>query len=167
VAISVDSPGRNEALRQRWKLPFAVVSDPGGVEWLVPLDAWHGAERGGVAWPVVVLVAPDGHEVFRFRSRDFADRPGDDDLIDALTALELPPIALGPADATCEPVDDDAALRVDAFGPYFRGIRFGTMSLSGRLSDAGDRAEALAMSAMAISFLDAWKQRRSGAEDRR
>ena len=51
--------------------------------------------------------------------------------------------------------------RVDAFGPYFRGIRFATMGLSGRLTDAADRAETLAMSAMAARFIDAWKQRRS------
>jgi hypothetical protein len=48
-------------------------------------------------------------------------------------------------------VNDDATRRVDASGPYFRGVRFGTMGLSGRLSDAGDRAEALGMSAMATS----------------
>ena len=82
-------------------------------------------------------------------------------LIDALTKLRLPPVTLGPAEAACDPVEDDVALAVDAFGPYFRGIRFATMSLSGRLSDAADRAETLAMSAMAASFIDAWKQRRS------
>lgn len=137
------------------------MSDPGGIEWLIPLDAWNAAERGGIAWPVVALYDPSGPEVFRCRSRDFADRPDDDGVIDALTKLGLPPVALGPADADCDPVEDDVALRVDAFGPYFRGIRFATMGLSGRLTDAADRAETLAMSAMAASFIDAWKQRRA------
>ena len=60
-----------------------------------------------------------------------------------------------------EPVEDPGALRVDAFGPYFRGIRFGTRGLAGRLVDDGDRAEAVAMSEMAAAFLDAWKVRRT------
>ncbi|MGI8448573.1 MAG: peroxiredoxin family protein [Streptosporangiaceae bacterium] len=166
VAVSVDSPGRNEALRQRWSLPFPILSDPGGAELLVPLNAWNPDERGGIAWPLVVLFDPDGHEVFRYRSRDFADRPSDDDLIHALSDLGLAPIVLDPATAVAEPVEDDGALRVDTFGPYFRGVRFATMGLIRRLTDPADQAEAAAMSAMAASFLDSWKQRRSATSER-
>jgi len=60
-----------------------------------------------------------------------------------------------------EPQEDPGALRVEAFGPYFRGIRFGVLGLTGRLTDAGDRAEARAMSGMAGAFLEAWKRRRT------
>ncbi len=115
---------------------------------------------------MVALYHPDGHEVYRYRSRDFADRPPDDDLIDALTKLRLAPVTLGPAEAAGEPVEEDVALPVDAFGPYFRGVHFGTRSLSGRLSDAADRGEAQAMSAMAARFIDAWKQRQSASDQR-
>jgi hypothetical protein len=108
-----------------------------------------------------MLFAPDGREAFRMRSRDFADRPRDDDLIDAAQALALPAIDLGAAPANAEPEEHDGALRIEAFGPYFRGIRFGTLALASRLTDAADRDEALAMSAMAASFVDAWKQRRA------
>jgi len=58
-------------------------------------------------------------------------------------------------------VEDPSALRVDAFGPYFRGIRFATRGLAGRLVDERDRAEAIAMSEMAAAFLKAWKVRRA------
>ena len=160
VAISVDSPGRNEALRRRWLLAFPVVSDPGGSQLLQPLQAWNPDERGGIAWPTVMLFAPNGDEVFRMRSRDFADRPTDDDLLAAIQRLELSPIELGVAPATAEPEEDPGALRIDAFGPYFRGIRYGTIALAGRLDAGPNRAEALAMSNMAASFLDAWKTRR-------
>lgn len=98
------------------------------------------------------------------RSRNFADRPADDDVLSAATRLGLAPIDLGPAPATDAPVEFEGAFRTEAFGPYFRGLRFGTAGLAGRMVDERDRAEASAMSAMAGSFLDAWKQRRSSSQ---
>jgi hypothetical protein len=161
IAVSVDSPGRNEAFRRRWHLPFAIVSDPGGEQLLQPLDAWNPNERGGIGWPTLMLVAPDGVETYRMRSRDFADRPTDDDVLAAARSLGLPPIELGPAPAASEPEEHDGALRVEAFGPYFRGVRFGGIALAGRVTNDADRNEATAMSTMAVSFLDALKQRRA------
>jgi hypothetical protein len=139
------------------------VSDPGGTEWLVPLDAWNPDERGGIAWPVVVLFDPDGREVFRFRSRDVADRSDDDDLMGALTKLGLPPVALGPSLGLADAVEDPEAFHVDAFAPYFRGFRTASRVLGARATDASDRVEveAFGMVALAGRFLDEWEQRRS------
>lgn len=159
--MSVDPQGRNEALRARWHLPFPVVSDPGGAALLQPLDAWNPQERDGIAWPALILFDPSGAEVFRMRSRDFADRPDDADLIDALRSLDLSAITLGAAPARAEPVEDPAAFRTDSYGTYFRGMRSATGALARRLTSEADRAEAMAMSAMAASFLDAWSTRRS------
>ena len=161
VAVSVDPEGRNEALRRRWMLPFPILSDPGGVDLLQPLDAWNPAERGGIGWPTLILFAPDSRDVFRMRSRDFADRPADHDVISAATGLRLAPVVLGPAPVTDAPEEFEGAFRTEAFGPYFRGLGFGTAGLAGRMVDERDRVEASAMSTMAGSFLDAWKQRRS------
>jgi hypothetical protein len=160
VAVSVDPPGRNESLRRRWHLPFRIVSDPGGDELLKSLDAWNPDERGGIGWPTLLLYAPDGREVLRMRSRDFADRPTDDDVIAAARALDLEPIDPGPVGADAEPEEDPGAFRTEAFGPYFRGIRLGTIALSGRLHDDRDVAETVALSEMAASYLAAWKERR-------
>lgn len=163
AAVSIDSPGRNAAMAARWMLPFPIISDPGGVDILKPLDLWNPDERGGIGWPAVIVFAPDGSEVARFRSHDFADRPvSNAEVIAIVRSLDLPPLAdvpdwLPAVDA----VDDASALRVEAFGPYFRGIRFGVLGLAGRLSDPGDRNEARAMSDMAGAFLEAWKQRRT------
>lgn len=165
VAVSVDSPARNEAFRRRWHLPFAVVSDPDGVSLLKPLDAWNPNERGGIGWPTLVLVARDGRQALRVRSRDFADRPDDDDVFAVAAQLGLPAIDPGLAPALAQPLDDPGALRTEAFGPYFRGIRSSMVALAGRLRDERDVAETLAMSEMATSFLAAWKQRRHVAED--
>lgn len=164
VAVSVDSPERNEALRRRWHLPFPVVSDPDGVELLEPLDAWNPRERGGIGWPTLILVAPDGGDVLRVRSRDFADRPSDEDVFAVAAQLELPGTDLGPSPPIAEPVDDPGALRTEAFGPYFRGIRSSTVALAGRLQDDHDVAECLTVSEMAAGFLAAWKERRQVAD---
>jgi hypothetical protein len=148
-------------MRRRWKLPFPVVSDPAGAQWLVPLDAWNPDERGGIAWPVMALCDPEGHEVFRFRSRDFADRPPTDDFIRILSDLDLPPIALGPAAALTEPVEEPDAFSVDTFRPFFGGFRMAGIVLSRRIRDEGSATEAQATSSMAAGFLDAWKERKS------
>jgi hypothetical protein len=161
----VDSVGRSAALAERWHLPFPIHSDPGGERILKPLDLWNGNERGGIGWPAIIIYSPDGREVYRYRSRDFADRPPtDDDVLDALRLLGLPPVDLPQWRPDAEPVDDPGALRVDAFGPYFRGVRYSVRGLASRLVDPSDRAEALGMSDMAASFLDAWKARREAAD---
>lgn len=139
------------------------MSDPGGEQILQPLDAWNPNERGGIGWPTLILFAPDGREVYRMRSRDFADRSNDDDLFVAVRQLELPAVELDPAPPAATPEEHDGALRVDAFGPYFRGLRMGTIALAGRVTEGVDRDEVIAMSTMAQSFLDAWKQRRTSS----
>ena len=162
VAVVVDSPERNRAFAARWGLPFPIHTDPGGVDYLLALDLWNPNERGGIARPAVLLLSPDGTLAYQYRSRDFADRISDAPLLAALAALDLPPVAVpSPWISDAPALDHPGALRTDAFGPYFRGIRFGTIGLAGRMIDAADRTEALAMSEMAASFLDAWQTRRS------
>jgi hypothetical protein len=163
VAVSVDSAEQNAAMAQRWRLPFPIVSDPGGSAVLQPLDLWNPNERGGIGWPAIVLFDSNGSEVRRLRARDFADRPAtNDELLGALRALALSALLnVEPWVPPVGAVEDPSALRVEAFGPYFRGIRFGTRGLASRLTDDHDRAEALAMSDMAAAFLDGWKVRRA------
>ena len=127
-----------------------------------PLELWNPDERGGIGWPAIVLFGPDDAKIWRFRARDLADRPATNEaLFAAVRSRELPALrGLEPWVPTVAPVEDPAALRTDAFGPYFRGIRNGTTGLAGRLTDDGDRAEAIAMSDMAAAFIDGWKMRR-------
>lgn len=159
--MSVDPPGRAAALARRWHLPFPVLSDPGGEGYLRPLGVWNPEDHGGIAVPALIVVAPDGREVFRSVSRDFADRPTDDDVVAALDRLGLPPADLPPWRPEVEPEEDPGAFRTEAFGHYMRGVRSGSSALARRMVDAADRAEAQAVSTMAASFLDAWKRRRA------
>lgn len=59
----VDPRERNQAVRERWHLPFAIHADLGGVEFLQPLDNWNPDERGGIGWPTTLLFNPRGEEV--------------------------------------------------------------------------------------------------------
>ena len=128
------------------------------------LDAWDPDERGGIARPAVFVFAPDGTEAYRFASRDFADRADDADLMAAAAALGLAPLDdLPPARPAAEPEDDPGAFRTDAFGAYFRGVRSAALALSRRARDEADRADAATTSAMAASFLEAWRERREAA----
>ena len=167
IAIVVDPPERNRAFAERWDLPFPIHSDPDGHVYLRQLDLWNPNERGGIALPALFLLAPNGTLAHEFRSRDFADRPTDGDLLGALAALQLSPVSAPlPWTFGVAPSEDPGTLRAETFGPYFRGIRYGTMALATRMSEAGDRDEARAMSEMAASFLDAWKIRRTQHEGR-
>ena len=90
-ALSVDSPERNAALARRWHLPFPIHSDPGGDRLLKQLDLWNQADRGGIAWPAMLIFDAEGREVRRYRSRDFADRPpNDDDVLSDLRGAQAP-----------------------------------------------------------------------------
>jgi hypothetical protein len=165
VAVSVDPPGRNAALARRWHLPFPVRSDPGGEDIAKPLDAWNGEERGGIAKPTLLVVAPDGRVAYRYDGRDFADRPTDDDLLEALSGLDRPPVDPPEWRPDTEPEEDRGAFRADAFTPYFLGVRSSAMALARRAdgADGACRREGNATMDMASSFREAWKRRRAEA----
>lgn len=162
VLASVDPPAAQLAMNERWHLPFPWVSDPDGERLAKPLQAWNPDERDGMFHPLVLLLAPDGEVLVRHRSRDFADRPDDHDVLEALGALGLPARAV-PAPWSpdgVEPQPTDGAFRPEAFGAYFRGLRMGTRALAARMQDEQDAAEVRDTTEMAGSFLDAWTRRR-------
>ena len=85
-------------------------------------------------------------------------------MLDALRGLGLPPRPVPPPwSPEVPPEPTDSAFRVDAFGAYFRGIRFNMRALVGRMQDERDAEELRATERMAASFLDAWKTRRESA----
>ena len=161
VLASVDPPAAQLAMNATWDLPFRWVSDPDGSRLGRPLDAWNAEERGGLLMPLVLLVAPDGRELVRHRSRDFADRADDSDVLEALRELALPeaepPAPWAPADVAPQP--SERAFRPSAFGPYFRGARFTALALAGRMRDPADADDARETARMAASFLAAHKER--------
>lgn len=159
VGISVDSPGRNAAMVLRWHLSFPIGSDPGGARFLHPLELWDQHDPRQIGIPAVIVLSPGGEEVWRHRSRDFADRPDDADVMAVLESLRLsaldPPPEPWRPDA--EPEEHSGAFRTEAFGPYHRGVMFAMGAIVGRMRDVDDRTEAETLARQASSFLEAWK----------
>ncbi len=161
IAVSVDSEERNAAMFERWPTPHVqYVSDPGGEQYLKPLELFNPEDRGGIALPALLVLGADGNEVFGYRGNDFADRRNDDDVIAALEGLGLTavdPVAGGPV---VEGVEErqKGAFTPKLFGPYFTGNKFGAIAIRSRAE--GDEAKTLAKEhqQMSESMLEAWAQ---------
>jgi hypothetical protein len=161
VLASTDPPEVQLATNRTWHLPFRWTSDPGGSRLAKPLRAWD--EDRSIFRPVVVVVAPDGTEVFRELSRDFTDRPDDEPILAAVEALGLDavpsPTAWDPPDIGPRP--SERAFQPASFIPYFRAIKFNTGALAKRMVDDRDRDLLLVEQQMAESFLAAFDEWRA------
>ena len=124
----------------------------------------HGAPS---AKPAIVVVAPDGNEVYRYVGVDFMDRPGDEEVLAALDGLGLPPI-----DASLEPVPHlppvpgPRAVQLSDLGAYMRGVRFAMQAMAARARDAWDLAEAERTGKMAERYVAAQGATRRVTADR-
>ncbi len=139
--ISVDSPQQNSALIQNLMLPFPILSDPDRTHAIAPYGAIDEIDKRDIARPAAIVVTPDGVEAFRMHSRDYADRPMEDTIIEALQELDLPAASqplpkLGPA----EP--GSTAFRFNEMVPYFRGARFAVHAMGNRFPESRDEADA-------------------------
>jgi peroxiredoxin len=82
VAISVDPVENNRGMVDKLLLPFPLLSDPDAhviKEWGV----WN-ENDGGVAKPAIFAIRRDGSIAWKYVGRDYADRPTDDELFNAL-----------------------------------------------------------------------------------
>lgn len=84
TAISVDTPEQNKAMIDKLALPFHILSDPDGERAIKPYGVWN--EQGQIAVPSIVVVAKDGGVKYMYTGQDFADRPGDAEILDALSS---------------------------------------------------------------------------------
>jgi len=159
AAVSVDDDVRQAGMAERWGFTHTTfMSDPGGEHILRPLGLFDADERGGVALPGMVIVDPDGNEVYRYQGRDFDDRTNDDDIWATLDAMALTAIDPPPWTPTVEVPDDlRGYFRPADFGAYFRGNMFGAIAIGGRLDDTASRAIAREHREMSKSNLEAWE----------
>lgn len=79
--ISVDSPEQNRAMTDKLLLPFSLLSDPDGKA-IGGYGAWD--DEGRIARPAIVVVDPTGIVRYAYVGEDFADRPGDAPVFEAL-----------------------------------------------------------------------------------
>ena len=87
TAICVDTPEQNKVMIDKLLLPFHILSDPEGERAIKPYGVWN--EQGRIAIPAVVAVAKDRTIRCLYKGQDFADRPGDEELLNALAENRL------------------------------------------------------------------------------
>ena len=81
--ISVDGVERNAAMVDKLLLPFPLLADPdAGV--IRKFGLFNAGEKGGIAIPAILVVGPDGVLRYAYEGADFADRPGDAPVFEAL-----------------------------------------------------------------------------------
>ena len=124
---------------EKLELPFPLLSDPDRSLAIEPYGVADPKDQRNIAIPATVVVGTDGEEKLRRESRDFADRPMDDEVVAAVQALGLPPTKqdaplLGPAQAS------PGAFKVEQMVPYYRGARFAAVAMGRRFPEAKEEA---------------------------
>lgn len=161
LAISVDDDSRQAGMAQRWGLDAVrFVSDPGGETMLKPMDLFDPEERGGIALPGMVLIGPDGSEVYRYIGRDYADRTNDEEIWAPLKALGLSPV--DPPTWTSDidvPRDLVGFFSPSEYRTFFFANQVGANAISRRLGPETEPGQmAMEHVGMSQDSLRAWKE---------
>jgi hypothetical protein len=135
--ISADSPPQNAAVIEKLALPFPILSDRDRDRAIIPLGFEDEKDPRKISRSGTVIVSPQGEVVFTVLGRDYADRPDEDDVIEALSALQLPPTTQGlPELGEIEP--GEKAMPLEGLPSYLRGAKFAALALRSRHRDLGE-----------------------------
>jgi len=162
--LSADSPGQNAAVMEKLALPFPILSDPDRDRAITPLGFADENDPREIARPGVLIVGPDGEVAYRRESRDYADRPEEDALLEALADLDSDPTTQEEPEIG-ESKPGKGAIALEALPAYFRGVKYTTYALRQRHREVDEEFadDAKAYGLMADRFLEAL----SAVEDRR
>lgn len=164
VGISADPVPANAAMVDKLALPFPILSDPDRDKAITPLGFADEKDAREIARTGALIISPDGEVAMSLLGRDYADRPEEEELLDRLASLDLPPTTqAAPAVGEIEP--GERAMPLEALPPYFRGAKFASLAIRGRHRDLGDEfaADTKRYVEMVDRYLDALtvvKQRR-------
>ena len=150
AAIDVDSPGRHAAMAEKLNLPFPMLSDPDRDLAIGPYGLRNEQDPRNLAIPATVVIGPGGDEVMRLTSRDYADRPFEEQALEAVVALGLDPV-VQPAPLPGVPEPGPSAMPFRDLKVYFRGAKFGARAIGLRLDG---REEARRFEAMVDRYMD-------------
>jgi len=113
---------------EKLRLPFPLLSDPDRSRCIELFGAADHRDRRGIAHPALVLFDPQGNEVWRYVSRDFADRLPEDEVLEKVRELDLAPTEQEPP-APGKPEPGSGAMGVEEMIPYYRGARFAALAM--------------------------------------
>lgn len=139
AVIDIDSPAQHAAMVEKLNLPFPMLSDPDRSVAITPYDLVDEVDRRNLAIPATVVIDADGNEIWRRVSRDYADRPPEDEALDVVRSLQLEPAAR----QVVEPGTPEAGPRAMPFQElrtYFRGAKFAARAMGSRFPEARDDA---------------------------
>lgn len=145
AGISVDPPSHNVAMVGKLELPFPLLSDARG-ELSKLYGLWN--EEEGVAVPSIIVVDPSGEIRYLYSGSDFADRPGDAEIFEALDALEDSggeygqevQVSISSEEANEETVrPEKPAMTLEQLVPYYRGVYFATVAFKKRFGKSRNR----------------------------
>lgn len=162
--ISADSPGQNSAVMEKLALPFPILSDPDRSRAITPLGFADDEDSRQIARPSALIVNPAGEEVYRFVGKDFADRPDEDSLLEAVAALDLQPTTQE-RPVRGDPEPGEKAYPFEGLSPYFAGAGLTAYALRQRHRHLGEEfsEDAKAYGLMVTRYREAL----SAVEDRR
>ncbi len=148
AGISVDPPEHGASMVEKLELPFPLLSDARG-ELSKLCGLWN--EDEGVAIPAILVVDRSGEIQYAYSGNDFADRPGDEKIFEALDGLDdggetqsrEPEVSLSADEAQRDSVRPDRPpITLEQLVPYYRGVFFTTVALKKRLNANGDEESA-------------------------
>lgn len=131
VAIDVDSPDQHAAMIEKLNLPFPMLSDPDRGLSIGPFGLMNEDDPRGLAVTATVLIGPDGDEAMRLVSRDYADRPLEDTVLQELQRLDLASVEQPPPTQGI-PGPGSRAMPFNDLRTYFRGAKFGSKAMGMR-----------------------------------
>lgn len=129
--LSADTAPMNTAIVEKLALPFPVLSDPDRAEAITPLGFADEKDPRQISRPGTVIIDPDGEIAFSVTGRDYADRPDEDDLLEALERLSLPATTQDPPELG-ESQPGEKAMAYEGLPHYFRGAKFAVLAVRGR-----------------------------------
>jgi hypothetical protein len=162
-AISADTAEQNAAMIEKLALPYPILADPGRDRAITPLGFADEKDPRQISRPGTVIVSPDGEISFRVSGRDFADRPDEEIILEALRNLNLEPTTQGsPAVGEAQP--GEKAMALEGLLSYYRGAKFAVLALRSRYRELSEdfRDDAKAYAQMVDRYIEAL----SAVEDR-
>lgn len=145
---------------EKLRLPFPLLTDRDRTAAIGPYGVADERDPRNIAIPTTVVVDPDGAEVWRATSFDFAERPAEDEVLAVLHDMGWPPTTQ-PAPGPGAPAPGPKAMPFSDLTAYFRGAKFAAIAMARRFPDAKENAKAYG--AQMDRYIDAVHRVRDGA----